>query len=156
MSKIELVILILAASIPFFALIFVIPKNLFKNIKEKKGKTKKSDPKPVKEESKPTIEEKPKEEPKTTEKPKEPKKDFMFADLSTDDFRSYLKERPEIAKPKRVEHDDGFLDRTTPYVPMRPRRPMRPRKPKNLSEEIKSLSPELKALIIAGILDRKF
>lgn len=158
MSKIELVILVLAASIPFFALIFILPKNLFKNLKEKKSKTKDKKNKPVKEEIKPTVEEKQKEEPKIIEKPKkEEMYSYSSVDLSTEDFRSYLKDRPEITRPKRVEHDDSFIDQTTPYVPERPiRRLPRERKPKNLSEEIQSLSPELKALIITGILDRKF
>ena len=158
MSKIELLILILAASIPFFALIFILPKNLFKKIKEKKTKTKDKKKEPIKEDSKPAVEEEPKEEPKIVEKPKqEVKNGYLSTDLSTDDFRSYLKERPEITRPKRVEHDESFVDQTAPYIPERPiMRPMRPRKPQNLTEEIQSLSPELKALIITGILDRKF
>jgi len=157
MSRIEWIILILAASIPFLALIIVLPKNLIKKNKEKKGKPKSKKAEPIKEESNPKEESLP-QEPKMVEKPKqELKAEYLSADLSTDDFRSYLTERPEFTRPKRIEHDEDFVDKTTPYIPPRPpRRHFGRRKPKNVSEEIQSLSPELKALIIAGVLDRKF
>ena len=142
MSKIELFILIVAASIPFFALIFVLPKNFKKKSKEKKSTKKTSVIKP------------------TIEQPKEPeeiKPEYINnSNFSTDDFKSYLTHRPEISKPKRKELDDGFVDRTMPYIPRRPQRIQKEYKQKNISEEIKSLSPELKALIISGFLNRKY
>ena len=46
-----------------------------------------------------------------------------------------------------------FMSRTMPYIPNR--KSSRVEKPKNITEEIQNLSPELKALIIAGVLDPK-
>jgi hypothetical protein len=52
-----------------------------------------------------------------------------------------------------MELPKDFIDRTMPYIPRKRR--IKNDKPKNLTEEIQNLSPELKALIIAGVLDPK-
>lgn len=149
MFSFESVMIFLACSVPIVALFFVLPKI--------KKKEKKEETKPVK-----SYEEIKKEEVKAEpqkeemEKPKEKKIERAFStnDFSPDDFRGYLdRKQKTITKPTRVDLPEGFIDRTEPYLPRRRRR--EEEKPKTVAEEIRSLSPELKALIFTGALDKK-
>lgn len=145
MSSFEIALIFMACSVPLVAFLFVLPK--FK-------KKEKPEPTPVK-----TLEEVKKEEPQPAVKP-EPIKEkktntaLMNNDFTPDDFRGYLNHKQKnTTKPSRVELPMDFMDRTEPYMPRR-RRGFDD-KPKSVAEEIRSLSPDLKALIIAGVLDKK-
>lgn len=146
MSKFEIILIIIACAIPVISLLMVLPKKIKSKKKEVEQPTK-------------TYEELKKEEQKAEEvKPQEVKKEeknnlSFDSDISTDEFKSYLDRKKDITKPKRIELPEGFKDMTSPY---RPRRRVRmEKKPENIVEEIQSLSPELKALIFSGALDRK-
>lgn len=142
MSKIEIILIVMACSVPLVALLFSLPKKI---------KGKKEEKKVV--EAKPEIKEV-KEEVKKEEKPIEKTVRPIETSFSADDFKGYLQERQNnSSKPKRVELPRDFVDRTEDYFPRRRR--VRQEKPKTVAEEIKSLSPELKALIISGVLDKK-
>ena len=145
MSSFEIFLIVLACSVPVVALLFLLPKKLKKQEK----------PKPV-EQSK-TYEEIKKEDVKVEEAPKEKtiNSPIEKAELNDLDFKNYLKQKQSnMTKPKRAELPPDFVDRTEDYFPRR-RGANKVEKTKNVAEEIKSLSPELKALIIAGVLDPK-
>ena len=145
MSKFEIILIIIACAIPIISLLMVLPKK-FKNKKKEVEKPTKTQEELKKEEQKA-------EEVKPKEVKKEEKKNLSFDnDVSTDEFKSYLDLKKDITKPKRIELPEGFKDMTSPY---RPRRIRKEKKPENIVEEIQSLSPELKALIFSGALDRK-
>ncbi|MBQ9795684.1 MAG: hypothetical protein IJW36_01805 [Clostridia bacterium] len=144
MSNFEIALIVLACAVPVVALLFVLPK--FKK-KEKKA------PAPVK-----TLEEVKKEEKveTKTEPPKEKNVENVFTnnDFTSEDFKGYLNHKQKkLTKPARVDLPADFMDRTEPYIPRRRRR--MEEKPKSVAEEIRSLSPELKALIFTGALDKK-
>lgn len=145
MSNFEIFLIITACALPIVALFFVLPK--FKK-KEKKV------PAPIK-----TFEELKKEEAaqEVKEQPtviKPVEKAFVNTEFTSDDFKSYLSHKQRnTTKPNKVEFPDGFIDRTSPYMPRRRRRIEE--KPKTVAEEIQNLSPELKALIISGVLEPK-
>ncbi len=154
MSKFEIILIVCACLAPFFAIIFFLPrkvnfKNLFKNLfkkKEKKSAETKSETEGPKMEEKPAqaVEVKPEYRP------------MVDNSISTDEFKSYLNRREkDISKPKRHELPKDFIDQTMPFEPFERRKP-REKKPQSVAEEIQSLSPELKALIISGFLDRKY
>ena len=129
---------------PFLALIFVMPKLKKKEKVQKETKTYEE----LKQEEKQndTIVE---------EKPVKEKRVFQTTDFTSEDFQNYLKHKNETtSKPQKIEHNLNFMDNTTDYIPTR-RKLKLENKPKNIAEEIKSLSPELKALIISGALDKK-
>ncbi len=97
-----------------------------------------------------------KSEPAKQEKPeqKQPEKQplvFEGGGYSPDDFKDYLKEKNNtIKKPVQKAPSKGFnfpegLMNRPPIV-----------KDKNLSDDICCLSPEVQAMIFAGLLDRKF
>lgn len=140
MSNFEIFLIVMLCATPIIALFFILPKKLKKEKKVEKTEVKTL--KEVKqEESKPVVE----------EKKIEPKK-VASSEISTDDFKSYLNHRTPTSKPSRVELPKDFRDMSLPY---RPRRREKKEKPKTIVEEIQSLSPELKALMITGVLDRK-
>ncbi|MBQ8615783.1 MAG: hypothetical protein IJ415_04380 [Clostridia bacterium] len=143
MSNFEIVLIVLACAVPVVALLFVLPK--FKK-KEQKA------PVPTK-----TYEEIKKEEQVEIKSglPEEKKvQTFANNDFSPEDFKGYLNHKQKnITRPSRVNLPKDFMDRTEPYMPRRRRR--MEEKPKSVADEIRSLSPELKALIIAGVLDKK-
>ena len=146
MSRFEIFIIAMLCAIPVVALIAVFPKIKFKK------KTKKV-VEPTKTYAEIKQEEKPAQPIVEEVKPKEVKKPIMSDEISSDDFRSYLEhKKQDVSKPKRVELPSDFKDMSMPFVP---RRRVRNQKPKNISEEIKGLSPELKAMLIAGVLDKK-
>ena len=141
MSIIERVLLICVCVAPFVALLFVLPK-----IKKKKETTfettdyvpeKKEEPVDVKPE---VVEE------KVDEK--------TFEDEIMD-YREFLQKRKEnMSHPTRVELPKGYSDVTESYSAMRRRMERASQQEKNTN--INNLDPEIKALLIAGILDRKF
>ena len=144
MSKFEIFLIVMLCAIPFISMFSILPKIKFKK------KSKKVKKEPHKQEIK--VEEKPVQEVKPVEKPKEVTS-FASNDISTSDFKSYLdRKKQDISKPKRVELPSDFNDLSMPFVPRRRRVNT---KPKSVSEEIKGLSPELKAMLIAGVLDKK-
>lgn len=139
MSGLEISILIMACVLPLASFIFIKPK------KKKKDKAEQVENK--KEEVK--IEQKPqpiiKEEPKINEESNE--------DSFDKDIQSYVEyKKKNTTKPKRVDMPPSFKDMSMPYVP---RRRIVEKKPQTIADEINSLSPELKAMLIAGILDKK-
>lgn len=144
MSGFEIFLIVLVCLTPVFALIMILPKTLLK----KQKKEKPADV-PVK-----TYEEIKKEEaPKEIPKVESTTPAFNTKDFTAEDFKGYLKERKNGSKPQRIELPKDFQDTTMPYMPRRRRRV--DDKPKSISEEIHSLSPELKAMLISGVLDKK-
>ena len=141
MSIFEIVLIVLVCAVPIVALLFVLPK--FKK-KEKKV-----------EQSTKTLEDLKKEE-KQPEDTKETftKKQLAEDSISSGEIQSYIDfKKKNISKPKKVEMPKDFRDITMPYMPRRRR--SQEKKPQSVAEEIKNLSPELKALIISGVLDPK-
>ena len=144
MSNFEIILLVMAIAVPVLALVFVLPK--FKK-REKKVQVQTK-----------TYEQIKKEEAKVEEKsePVQEKKASVITnnDFTSEDFRGYLNHKQKnITRPTRVNLPKDFKDVTEPYIPRR-RRSVK-EKSKTVAEEIRSLSPELKALIIAGVLDKK-
>ena len=147
MSKFEIFLIVTACAAPVLALLMVLPKIKIKfKKKEKKAKIETKSYAELKAEEKPI-------EPKVEEKPKEVKKFMSSDEISTDDFKSYLNKRKSATRPSRLDMPDDFIDRTMPYTPRRRRRTEE--KPKTVAEEIKNLSPELKALLLTGAFDKK-
>ena len=146
MSHFEMFLIIMVLAVPVIALFFVFPK------KRNKEKTENKKVEPVK-----TYEDLKKEEVKETPVaevvlPKTNIEDEFG--LTQKDFESYVDwKSKQTTKPNHVELPHGFVGNTMPYIPNRKRKT--DDKPQNLTEEIQNLSPELKALIIAGVLDPK-
>ena len=141
MSNFEIALIVCLCAIPFVSLVFVLPK--IKGKKEKKSK-----------EAKPTqaYTEIKKEENKEA-KP-EPLKIDSNNEVSSKDFKNFMTSRSKsMTKPSRVDLPDDFLDRTMPYSAIA--RSKRKKKTQTVAEELRSLSPQLKALIITGALDKK-
>ena len=144
MFNFEKLLIIAACAIPIIALSVFMFKRTVEKLK--KPKNKKQEPvQPQAEVQK--VEEKPKEIEPVVNKNKS-----VASEISTDDFKAYLNKRKEISKPKKLEHPQGFQDRTMQYMPTQR---SRIRKHKSIAEEIQTLSPELKALILSGALDRR-
>ena len=142
MSIIERILLIGMCVAPLFALLFIIPK-----VKKKKQKTFETTDyipetrvEPI--ESKPEVV----EETKVSEKSFE---------NEIQSYREFLEKRKEKStNPMRVELPKGYSDLTESYSAMLRRRERSNQQEKNTN--INNLDPEIKALLIAGILDRKF
>ena len=146
MSYFEIFLIVMLCAVPVIALLMVLPK-----IKLKKKEKKVAEPtktySEIKSEAKPN-------EPEVEEKPKEVQKQIMSNEISTDDFKSYLeRKKQDLSKPKRVELPSDFKDMSMSYMPRR--RARQAEKQKNVAEEIKSLSPELKAMLMAGVLEKR-
>lgn len=147
MSNFEICLIVMACAVPFVALLFVLPKL-------KKKEVKKVEPVKTYAEIK---QEEAKEEVKQEIKPEPTKQKsisaFTNSDFSPEDFRGYLNyKQKSLTKPSRVDLPADFKDRTEPYIPRRRRRQ---EKPKTVAEEIRSLSPELKALIFTGAFNKR-
>ena len=141
MSKIEILILILASAIPLFSFV-VVYKSKLKNIFKKKQKDTKKE-----------IKEEIKQEEKPEEVVVEPIKEKSLSDKVEENFfTSDFKEYSRMKKDKITFPEMKFNSEFVPTFDLdefdRP-------KPKTIAEQIKSLSPELKALIVAGVLDKK-
>ena len=141
MSLIEKVILIIVGLIPLIALMMFLPK-IIKNKKTNKPNLET----PANAEPKPTPVA---SQPEPAKKNKENANEF-------DDFADYANlKKNKVSAPKRnfpKPNYDDFLER---YVPPRQMNSNQNQKEKTIKEEFASLSPQLKALIISGALDRK-
>lgn len=145
MSWIEINLIIIASLIPFVALVMVLPK-----IKRKKAK----ENQPKQEKVAEKVE--PKEQTKE-EKPKEGKINqpiFESSQYSADDFKDYLKERNKnIETPKLKQQPKDFKDMSLgldEYMKLK-------QMPKqDFLDEINKMSPEMQAIVFAGLLDKKF
>lgn len=147
MSNFEIFLIVMFCAMPIVALLMILPK------KVKKSKEKKSEPEPVKSYQEIKQEEK-KEEVVENVEPKKENIKFSNSEISKDEFKSYLElKKNNITKPRRVELPNDFKDMTLPYSSRR--RVKEDKKPQSVAEEIKNLSPELKTMLIAGVLDRK-
>ena len=142
MSIIERVLLICVCVAPFVALLFVLPK-----VKKNETKTfQTSDYVPEKKEE-PAVEIKPEVE--------EEKVDEKTFENEIINYHEFLHKRKEnMSRPTRVELPNGYSDMTESYSAMRRRMERASQQEKNTN--INNLDPEIKALLIAGILDRKF
>lgn len=141
MSSFEIGLIICFSLAPVVALLFVIPKRVKK---EKLVKDKLQEVKEEKKEEKPVVEE-------VKEEPKEFK---SSSELTKPEIQSYLDyKKKNVTKPQRIEKLPNFA--TEDYLPPRLRRRPQPKKPESIAEEIQQLSPELKAMILAGVLDKK-
>ncbi len=154
MTNVEISIIVMAILIPIGALVIFLPKHRKKDksaVKSSKdSKPTNTDVAPV--ESKPdTVEIKYQDN---------VREQFNFTEVSTDDFKDYLTEKAKhTERPVRkmpdfdggMFDDDLFDDMT--FGSSRRRR----QKPENktVAQQIKELSPELKVLMIAGVLDKK-
>ena len=147
MSWVEICLIVCAVLVPVVALFMVLPK-----IKGKKAKI--EQPKQGKVAEK--VEQKPTEQTKE-EKPKEGKKNqpiFESSQYSADDFKDYLKERNKnIETPKLKQQSKDFKDMSLgldEYMKLK----QRPKQ--DLLDEINKMSPEMQAIVFAGLLDKKF
>lgn len=120
-----------------------------------KGKKAKSE-QPKQEKSAEKVEPKPTEQAKA-EKPNDGKKIqpiFESSQYSADDFKDYLKERNKnIQAPKPKQKPKDFKDLSfglDEYMRSK-------QKPKqDLLDEINKMSPEMQAIVFAGLFDKKF
>ncbi len=138
MSKIEIFILILASCIPLFSF-FIVFKPKWKNIFKKKDKTKKDK---IVEEVKP-------EEKVEKQKPEEKTlRDEIQNTFVKNDFKDFMEIKKDSIKfPEMKLNSPDFITSDYETYLKKPE--------KTIAEQIKSLSPELKALIVAGVLDKK-
>lgn len=147
MSWVEICLIVCAVLVPVDALFMVLPK-----IKGKKAKTEQ----PKQEKVAEKVEPKPKEQTKE-EKPKEGKINqpiFESSQYSADDFKDYLKERNKnIETPKLKQQPKDFKDMSLgldEYMKLK-------QMPKqDILDEINKMSPEMQAIVFAGLLDKKF
>lgn len=144
MSKIEIGILIVLCLLPIITLVIVLPKKLKKKAPPPPTTEYKPD-KPVVEEEKP--------KPEKVEKPKTLGENKGL--YNDDSFKGYLKDRKGNRTPptfKEPNFDDPFMnDVFRPNM----QQTSKGNEDKSLSEQINELSPELKAMLLSGILDRK-
>lgn len=148
MSWVEINLIICASLIPIIALFMVLPK-----IKAKKPKSepqKQETPAEQKQEQKPADQ--PKEEKPTDGKKIQPV--FESSEYSADDFKDYLKERNKnITAPTAKQMPKDFKDLTLgldDFVKSR-------QKPQaDLFDELNKMSPEMQAIVFAGLFDTKF
>ena len=146
MSGFEWILVIGAIVAPVVALLFVLPKLKKKKTFETTDYVPEKKEEPV-EIPKPV--ETPKEEPKV-----EFKNPFEGPGKELENYREYLmRKRDQLSSPVKNELPKGFNPGTEDYFSYR-RRNRKVQETQN--QDIHSLSPEIKALLIAGILDRKF
>lgn len=146
MTNVEISIIVIAIFIPIVALVIFLPK-----IKKDKTKTPPAPPTPIVEEKietppAPVIEEKPKEI-------------FKSSAFNADDFKDYLTEKSKRTDKPTMKNNNGgkFADDLFddfPFGDTRRKRPIK-KEDKPIADQIHELSPELKALFLAGVLDKK-
>ncbi len=147
MTKFEMFLVVFACLAPIIAILFVVPKG-FRFKKKPKVELKQVTPEetfsylPEQQEKKEPVELKEKEK-KVTDLP------FDKVEFSSDDFKGYLNRRDENKVPKFMQ--DDMFDPLDIVNPVRRKK----EEPKQIKEQIQDLSPELKAILIAGVLDRK-
>ena len=145
MSKLEIVIICIAAAIPVFVLLWFIPK--------RKGKTKKT-----KAETKTVQQEEFKFEP-SKEDVKPLKKDkvrvFENKNLSAKDLEDILKSKASTtSKPTKNPERPDFSMPFPDFMSYQEAK-ARAKNSKPIAEQIKELSPELKTMLITGALNKK-
>ena len=145
MSWVEICLIVCAVLVPVVALFMVLPK-----IKGKKAKTEQTKQEKVAEKVEP------KEQTKE-EKPKEGKINqpiFESSQYSADDFKDYLKERNKnIETPKLQQQPKDFKDMSLGLDEYMKLKQMQKQ---DFLDEINKMSPEMQAIVFAGLLDKKF
>lgn len=145
MSIIEKILLISVCLAPVVALLFILPK------KKKKPEQPKQTASYV------TLEQEKAIKQEQTGAVAETKQEELPKNNNLDDlenYRDFLNKRHDLSsRPQKRELPKDFLSRTTAYDPS-----LYGRNRKNTTSnvDINNLSPEIKAMLIAGILDRKF
>ena len=143
MTNVEIGMIVAAALIPIIALVILFPFKKKKKSKTKPDKATAVENKPA--EAKPVAEDIPSV---TT--------GITTASLDSSDFLDYLREKSStVKKPERKEIDfnPGEFDDIFSDKDFGQKRNVKKEKP--ISQQFQELSPELKALMIAGVLDRK-
>ncbi len=145
MSNVEIIIMVCACLIPIIALVIILPTMKFHKKTKQLELPKTETYKP----SEPVV---PVEEPKVTLK----KRPVESKNYSTDDFKDYLKDKQSKSSiPTRNRLPNNYIDRTGKYLPM-DEHMNKPTDDKTVAEQVQSLSPEVLALIVSGVLDKKF
>ena len=140
MTNFELYIIIAALVMPIVALFLVHKKSTDKEEKPKKEEVKINYEKPV--------EEKP-----IKSKPEKKKTVFEEVKYSPDEFKGYLEKKHEIvSKPQQKTVED---DTSVSLDEFMSRRRVIHREDKN-DESLEDLSPELKVMLLAGVLNKKY
>lgn len=135
----EIFIIISICLIPLIALVLILPKV----IKKKKANILKQQPNSIENEQNTVI-----------ETPKIDDNSIEEKTYSSDDFKSYLdKKGKNITRPNRKENLPNFNFES--FDNYKKRQTKNLNKDKSLTEQINDLSPELKALIISGALNKK-
>ena len=138
MSLIEKGIIFLLCCLPVVALIMVLPKQI------KKAKIKSAENQKAKEEQKPApvAETKPEETAKTTK-------------TSGDDLKDFIDKRKETHK--SPVNKMGNLNEFGRYNPNLFRPPVQANKKqdKTIAQQFEELTPEMKAIIMAGVFDKR-
>lgn len=144
------IIIIALSLLPLIALVIILP-SIIKRAKAKKS----SAPAPAtdsgKELESPAVE--------TAPKAEEKKEDVIFGakEYSSDDFKGYLEEKSKtITRPERksVAPTEINPDDYRRFRDLRMKR-SQPVNRKNLHDQVSDLSPEILALILSGVFDRK-
>ncbi len=149
MTKVEIAMLIGLALIPIIALVIILPKNFKKSANKKVIK----ETKPVEIKAEKPIEEKPIE--KSAEASVQTGLYHRDNADDMDSFRKYLSERKKTTAPTRKPYNPELERMTTRYMPQHSiSTPTQPAQ-KTISEQIDALSPELKAIILSGVFDKK-
>ena len=140
MSSFEIFLIVGGCLAPVVALLFVLPK-LKKKAKEPPVTTEYKPEKPVEEK---------KEELKDTKSVvRKPEQEV----IKTSEFQDYLTyKRNNMSKPIRLNDPDIFTD---DYIPSRLRRKQQKQETKTIAEQIYSLSPELKIMMLSGVFNKK-
>lgn len=145
MSTFEIILLIGACASPILALLFVISKKKKEN-KEKSPKTNE-----ITKEVDKKLESKQIKDEQTKEK-----EQFKLnnQDFSKSELMNYAKTKSKsFTSPVRKHLPPEFEDLSREYAPRREK--IKKQEDKSISEQIQDLSPELKALLVAGVLDKK-
>lgn len=157
MTNVEISIIVIAILIPIVALVIFLPKKLRKD-KSKVNDIIKTESEPqapvdLKLDGLPTIEESKAED--------NIRESFNFTEVNENDFKDYLMEKKNNTdKPERKYpdfdggvFDDDLFDDLTFGESRRKRKSSQDSK--SIKEQINDLSPELKVLLLAGVLDKK-
>lgn len=142
MTTVEIIAIVLVCLIPIVALVIILPKK----IKNRKVK-------PTKIETQPLEQEPAKIETVPNKESASP------LEFTADDFKGYLTEKHKrVSRPKRVEENYeenlNFEDFNSYQARFAPRKSDKAQD-KTIKEQFDELSPELKAMILAGVFDKK-
>ena len=132
MTKVEIIFVIAACCAPIVALLFILPK--YKK-KEKQAE---------KENAEVTVE--PFKMDKVDEQAKDTKEESV---TKSDDFSNYISSRPKDLK-KRNKMPEWLTDTNFTL----PKREIK-KEPDTIAEQFDELTPEMKAMFIAGVFDRR-